>query len=132
MTNPKILIVDDDMGIRAQLKWGLDGYDVITADSRQNAIEQFDLHKPPVVTLDLGLPPDVNGVTEGFATLKAILKKAPDTKVLIVSGSELDDNVEMAKTNGAFEYYSKPIEIDRLQQLIQQAYSDYQSSIDNS
>ncbi len=129
MSNPKILIVDDDMGIRTQLKWGLDGYDVITADSRQHAIEQFDLHKPPLVTLDLGLPPDANGVTEGFATLKAILKKAPDTKVLIVSGAEVNNNAEIAKTNGAFEYYPKPIEIGRLQKLIRQAYSDYKSSI---
>ncbi|VAW53681.1 hypothetical protein MNBD_GAMMA07-2582 [hydrothermal vent metagenome] len=130
MSNPKILIVDDDLGIRSQLKWGLDGYEVITADSRLHAIEQFDLHQPPLVTLDLGLPPDANGTTEGFAILKAILKKAPNTKVLIVSGSNCANNEQLARKNGAFEYCPKPIEIDQLQKLIENAYSDYQLKID--
>ncbi|MFK5985334.1 MAG: response regulator [Pseudomonadota bacterium] len=129
MANPKILIVDDDEGMRTQLKWGLDGYEVITADSRLHAIEQFDLHHPPIVTLDLGLPPDADGTSEGFATLKAILQKAPETKVVIVSGSEDFGCAEMARSNGAFEYYPKPIELDRLQQVIEQAYADYQSNI---
>lgn len=128
MTNPKILIVDDDEGMRTQLKWGLEGYDVITADSRLHAIEQFDLHHPPLVTLDLGLPPDAEGTTEGFATLKEILQKAPDTKIVIVSGSEDVGNAEMARSNGAFEYYPKPVELDRLQQVIEQAYADYQAN----
>jgi len=131
MASPKILIVDDDIGIRTQLKWGLDGYEVITADSRTDAITQFELHAPPLVTLDLGLPPDAEGTTEGFATLKAILKKAPQTKVLIISGSDNTNNAKKAKQNGAFKYYSKPIEIHQLQQLIQQAYSDYQLNTDN-
>lgn len=127
MSNPKILIVDDDEGIRTQLKWGLEGYDVITADTRLHAIEQFDLHHPPLVTLDLGLPPDAEGTTEGFAILKAILKKAPETKIVIVSGSEDLGSAEMARNNGAFEYYPKPVELDRLQQVIKLAYDDYQS-----
>ncbi len=126
MKKPKILIVDDDEGIRTQLKWGFEGYDVITADSRLHAIEQFELHKPPLVTLDLGLPPDADGTTEGFATLKNILEKSPDTKVVIVSGSEESGNAETAKNNGAFEYCAKPIELDSLAQIMQRAYSDYQ------
>ena len=126
MANPKILIVDDDKGIRTQLKWGLDGFDVITADSRANALEQFRLHHPPLVTLDLGLPPDAEGTTEGFATLQEILKKAPETKVVIVSGSEDAGNSEKAKSQGAFDYYPKPLEIESLQRLIRKALADYQ------
>jgi len=129
MPNPKILIIDDDEGIRTQLKWGLEGYEVITANSRSHAIEQFELHHPPLVTLDLGLPPDAEGTTEGFATLKEILLKAPETKVVIVSGSEDMGNAETARNNGAFEYYPKPVELFRLQQVIQQAYADYQTSL---
>lgn len=128
MGNPKILIVDDDQGIRTQLKWGLDGYEVITADSRLNAIEQIDIYHPPLVTLDLGLPPDAEGTSEGFATLKEILQKAPETKVVIVSGSEDVGNAERARSSGAFEYYPKPIEIDRLQQVIKRAYADFQAT----
>lgn len=130
MSIPKILIVDDDEGIRTQLKWGLDGYDVITADSRLHAIELFDLHRPPLVTLDLGLPPDAEGTTEGFATLKAILKKAPGTKVVIVSGSEDFGNAEIARNCGAYEYYPKPVELGRLQQVIEHAYADYRNSLE--
>ena len=129
MLTPKILIVDDDEGIRTQLKWGLEGYEIITADSRSHAIEQFDFHKPALVTLDLGLPPDADGTSEGFATLKEILQKAPQTKVIIVSASEDLGNAEKAKNNGAYEYYPKPVELGRLQQVLNQAYIDYESAI---
>jgi two-component system, NtrC family, response regulator len=129
MSNPKILIVDDDKGIRTQLKWGLEGYDIITADSRPHALEQFNLHQPPLVTLDLGLPPDIEGTTEGFAILKAILKQAPETKVVIVSGSDALDSEKIAKNNGAFEFHSKPVSLDRLQQVIKDAYADYKTAL---
>ena len=128
MGDPKILIVDDDAGIRSQLKWGLEGYDVITADSRSHAMKLVDMHHPPLVTLDLGLPPDEEGTTEGFATLKEILKKAPNTKVVIISGSSDLGNADLAKSNGAFEYYPKPVELECLQQLMQRAYADYQAN----
>jgi two-component system NtrC family response regulator len=128
MTTPKILIIDDDEGIRSQLKWGLDGYQVVTADSRASAIKQIEAHHPPLVTLDLGLPPDVEGTSEGFAILNEILAKAPKTKVIIVSGSEDAGNDERAKNNGAFGYYSKPIDIDQLQLIIQRAYVDFNKS----
>jgi len=128
MVNPKLLIVDDDPGIRTQLKWGLEGYDVLTADSRLHAIEQIDAHHPPLVTLDLGLPPDAEGTTEGFAILKAIIERAPDTKVVVVSGSEEADSAEKAIKNGAFEFYPKPVEIERLQGVIERAYKDFKST----
>lgn len=125
MPNTKLMIVDDDPGIRTQLKWGLEGYDVITADSRLDAVEKFKKHHPPLVTLDLGLPPDADGTSEGFKTLEEILEKAPDTKVVIVSGSGEEANAIKAKNIGAFEYYSKPVEIISLQQLIERAYIEY-------
>lgn len=55
MDKPKLLIVDDDQGIRSQLQWGIEGFDIATADSRENAIKQLEVHQPHVVTLDLGL-----------------------------------------------------------------------------
>ncbi len=129
MLKPKILIVDDDEGIRTQLKWGLENYETITADTRLQAIEQFELHQPPLVTLDLGLPPDAEGTAEGFAVLKQIMDRAPDTKVIIISGSGDPANAEKARSHGAFEYYPKPVEINRLQQVIEQAYADYQANL---
>ncbi len=132
MSRPKLLIVDDDPGIRTQMKWGLDVYDVITAESRREAIEQFDLHHPAVVTLDLGLPPDADGTGEGFAALKEILHKAPQTNVLIVSGSGMSENAEKAREQGAYGYYPKPVEIEQLQQIIKLAYADYEKHIQGS
>jgi len=122
MDNPKLLIVDDDQGIRTQLKWGIEGFDIITANSRQKAIEQFEKHHPSVVTLDLGLPPDVEGTSEGFAILDAILQRGADTKVVVVSGSEENINSQKAKDNGAFDFYAKPVEIESLQKLVNCAY----------
>lgn len=125
-TSPKLLIIDDDAGIRSQLKWGLDAYDIIQAESRVRAIELFNLHLPSLVTLDLGLPPDAEGTAEGFAILKEILNKSPDTKVFIVSGSEEAGNAEKAKNVGALGYFSKPVELQKLQRAIQQAYKNHQ------
>lgn len=132
MLNPVLLIVDDDAGIRSQIKWGLEGYEIITADCRLDAIKQVEKHKPPLVTLDLGLPPDAEGTMEGFAALKAILECSPDTRVVVVSGSEESNSAEKAKTNGAYEYCPKPFKIVNLQQIIARAYVDYQDkSVDN-
>ena len=66
---PVLLIVEDDEGLQRQLKWAYEGYRVIGATDRAQAIEMVRLHEPAVVTLDLGLPPDPDGTSEGFATL---------------------------------------------------------------
>ena len=126
-TQKRLLIIDDDPGIRDQLKWSFDDYDVYTADSRSNAIAQIEEHNPPVVTLDLGLPPDEEGESEGFAILSQIMQIAPETKVIIVSGSDNPSSANKAAESGAFEYYSKPVQIDQLKLIIERAYQAYVS-----
>jgi len=123
MSKPLLLIVDDDEGIRTQLKWGIEGFNIITAGSRQNAIEQFEKHHPQIVTLDLGLPPDVDGTSEGFSILAAILERDPATTVIVVSASDKAVNSVKAVEQGAFEFYAKPIEIEVLQQVLDRAVS---------
>src|SRR5690606_29910802 len=83
---PKLLVVEDDPGLQRQLKWSYEGYEVLTAGDRQSAIDILRAEEPKVVTLDLGLPPDPDGTTEGFATLEAILRLQPKTKVIVASG----------------------------------------------
>ncbi len=80
---PVLLIVEDDEGLQRQLKWAYEGYRVVSASDRAQAIDLVRLHEPAVVTLDLGLPPDPDGTTEGFATLAEILAIKPDTKVIV-------------------------------------------------
>ena len=60
--NPKLLIVDDDEDIRSQLKWALcQDYEVVLAEDRPSGLEAFRAQRPPVVLLDLGLPPNPGG-----------------------------------------------------------------------
>jgi two-component system NtrC family response regulator len=84
----KILIIENNQDIQNQLKWGLSKtYEILQAMNRTDAIELFTKNMPPVVTLDLGLPPDEHNATEGLACLREILNKAPNTKVIVVSGN---------------------------------------------
>ena len=83
----KLLIVEDDPGLLKQLKWCFGDYDVFTAGDRKSAIAELRRHEPMVVLQDLGLPPNPEGVEEGLATLSEILKLAPHTKVIVVTGN---------------------------------------------
>src|SRR4029078_7178238 len=69
-------------GRQWQLMWASAGDRVVAAGDRAQAIDAVRLHEPTVVTLDLGLPPDPDGVEEGFATLPEILRLKPDTQAL--------------------------------------------------
>ena len=83
----KLLIVEDDPGLLSQLRWCFEGYDVFTAEDRESAIAELRRREPKVVLQDLGLPPEPEGVGEGLATLREILKLAPHTKVIVTSHS---------------------------------------------
>src|SRR3546814_9014034 len=74
----KLLIVEDDLGLQRQLRWAYDDYEVLVAGDRATAIDVLRAEEPDVVTLDLGLPPDPDGVDEGFSTLAEILALKPD------------------------------------------------------
>ncbi|MBI3441420.1 MAG: response regulator, partial [Proteobacteria bacterium] len=87
-----LLVVEDDPGLQDQLRWCFDHYEVIVAGDRVSAMEQVRRHQPPVITLDLGLPPDADGITEGLATLEEIVSQSPDTKVIVVTGQNDREN----------------------------------------
>ncbi|MBX9814688.1 MAG: sigma-54-dependent Fis family transcriptional regulator [Proteobacteria bacterium SG_bin5] len=118
----KLLIVEDDLGLQRQLRWAYEGYEVLTAADRAGAIEALRAHEPAVVTLDLGLPPDPDGVTEGFATLADILRLKPDTKVIVASGHGARDSALRAIAEGAWDFYHKPIDIDALGLIVARAF----------
>ena len=62
-SKPKLLIVEDDEGLQAQLKWAYDDFDVVIAGTREAALAALRSEEPAVVTLDLGLPPDPDGTS---------------------------------------------------------------------
>ena len=117
-----LLVVEDDPGMQKQLKWSLDDYALVFATMRQEAVAALRRHEPRVVLLDLGLPPDAEGVTEGFEALKAILSNAPQTKVIVVTGNADRDNALHAVRYGAYDFYQKPIDIEILKLIIDRAF----------
>ncbi len=119
---PKLLIVEDDAGLQRQLRWAYEGYTVLAATTRDEAITLLRAEEPPVVTLDLGLPPDPDGTSEGFATLEAILKLAPATKVIVASGHFERESMRRAIELGAWDFYQKPIDIDALGLIVARAF----------
>lgn len=121
-TKPKLLVIEDDPGLQAQLKWAYDDFDVVIAGDRQTALAALRAEAPAVVTLDLGLPPDPDGTREGFAVLDEIMAIKPDTKVVVASGHEAHDSALEAIRRGAYDFYRKPIDIDTLGLIVQRAW----------
>lgn len=122
MSEPTLLIVEDDPGLQSQLRWSFDEYKVLVADDRESAVAAVRRHQPAVVTLDLGLPPDPGGVTEGFATLQEILALAPETKLIVITGN--DDRLNPVRTvgMGAYDFYQKPIDPTMLAFVVSRAF----------
>ncbi|QIL01989.1 PEP-CTERM-box response regulator transcription factor [Sphingomonas sinipercae] len=131
IAKPKLLIVEDDEGLQRQLKWAYEDYEVVAAGDRASAIEALRLHEPCVVTLDLGLPPDPDGTTEGFAILTEILALKPDCKVVVASGHGEHESALRAIALGAYDFYRKPIDIDELGLIVARALRLHQLEAEN-
>jgi two-component system NtrC family response regulator len=119
---PVLLVVEDDEGLQRQLKWAYDGYRVISALNRAEALDLLRLHEPAVVTLDLGLPPDPDGTSEGFALLGDILRLQPATKVIVASGHGARESALHAIALGAYDFCAKPVDIDQLGLIVARAF----------
>ncbi|MEQ1726048.1 MAG: PEP-CTERM-box response regulator transcription factor [Sphingopyxis sp.] len=122
ITKQKLLIVEDDPGLQRQLRWAYEDYDVTVVGSREEALIALRAIEPAVVTLDLGLPPDPDGVSEGFRTLADILKLSPTTKVVIASGHNDRESALTAIAGGAWDFYQKPVDIDELGAIVKRAF----------
>ncbi|MXO50181.1 PEP-CTERM-box response regulator transcription factor [Erythrobacter gaetbuli] len=128
---PKLLIVEDDEGLQAQLRWAYDNYEVVIAGNRDQALAALRAEEPAVVTLDLGLPPDPDGTTEGFAVLDAIMAMKPDTKVVVASGHGARESALQAIDRGAYDFYQKPVDIDQLGMIVDRAFRLHEIEAEN-
>jgi two-component system NtrC family response regulator len=132
MTDPRrLLIVEDDPGLQRQLRWAYEGYQITVAGDRESAIAAVRADEPQVVTLDLGLPPDPDGVTEGFATMQAILAMKPDTRIVVASGHGDRASALRAIELGAWDFYAKPIDIDALGLIVARAFHVHGLEVEN-
>jgi two-component system NtrC family response regulator len=119
---PNLLIVEDDRALQKQIRWAFDQYETLTADDRESALAQIRRYQPPVVTMDLGLPPDADSVSEGFKLLEEVLTVAPDTKVIVLTGQNDRTNALRAIALGAYDFFAKPFEIEMLGLTIDRAF----------
>lgn len=122
----KLLIVEDDQGLQSQLRWHFDQYEVIIACNREEAINAIRLHEPPIVLQDLGLPPDDEGVEEGFKCIQEISSLSPATKIIVMTGNSDYENAVRAVAMGAYDFYQKPVNPDTLDMILQRAYHIFQ------
>ncbi len=119
---PPLLIVEDDLALQKQIKWSLDRFESVTAHDRQSALLQFRRHQPPVVTMDLGLPPDADSTSEGFKLLEQMLEIDPYVKVIVLTGQNDQSNAMRAVAIGAYDFLAKPFEPELLSLIIDRAY----------
>ena len=126
-----LLIVEDDPALQKQLRWSLDKFETLVADDLESAIAQVRRHNPPVVTMDLGLPPDPDSVSEGFKLLEQILGIAPETKVIVLTGQNDQANALRAIALGAYDFFAKPFEPELLSLTIERALRLYDLQQEN-
>ena len=132
MSTPKLLLIDDDPLILNQMKWALAAhYTLYLAGERKKAIALFRRELPPLVTLDLGLPPYPREAAEGFRLLSEMLASAPHTKILVVSGNSERENALKAVDQGAYDFFTKPIDLDELLVTLRRAYQLFQLEAEN-
>jgi two-component system NtrC family response regulator len=120
--SPQLLIVEDDLALQKQIKWALDRFVSVTANDRDSAIAQLKRHQPSVVTMDLGLPPDPDSTSEGFALLGQMLDFDPNLKVIVLTGQNDDANALRAVALGAYDFLAKPFEPERLNLILERAF----------
>jgi two-component system NtrC family response regulator len=119
----RLLIVEDDPGLQSQVRWCFsDDIEVALATDRESALTALRRLEPEVITLDLGLPPDPGGATEGFKLLEDILRLAPMAKIIVVTGREEKENAVKAIGMGASDFYQKPLDADILTFVVNRAF----------
>lgn len=121
----KLLIVEDDLGLRSQLRWCFDDYEVLEAEDCKTALMQVQKGAPAIVLLDLGLPPDPANVSEGLRALEQIRTLAPEIKIVVVTGNDERQNALRAVAMGAYDFYQKPVDAGILRLIVDRAYNLY-------
>jgi two-component system, NtrC family, response regulator len=120
--HPVLLLVDDDPEIRDQMKWALaSDYQLLEAMDRSTALAHVQKSMPRLILLDLGLPPDIDGASEGLAILRETLCVNPMAKVIVITGNSDRAKAVAAIESGAYDFIEKPVQIEVLKVVLQRA-----------
>lgn len=111
----KLLLVDDEKGITESLQsfFKARGFNTITANSGEEALEQVKKAKPDIVFLDIRM----RGMN-GLDTLERIKRLDKGIKVIMLTIHEEQEMIEKAKSLGADEYITKPFRVDYLEEVV--------------
>jgi len=121
MSKPKLLVIEDDAALSAQYRWAFPDCRVLLAADRRQALHLAEREQPEAALLDLGLAPDAEGVTEGFATLDGLRSVSRGTLVIVVSGQGQRENMLRAVAQGAYDFCEKPVDLAALRTILDRA-----------
>ncbi|MCM8813050.1 MAG: sigma-54 dependent transcriptional regulator [Candidatus Omnitrophica bacterium] len=115
---PRILIVDDDQSFRFVLEETLrkEGYSVAACAGGGQALEQFSRERFDVVTLDIKMPD-----MDGFEVLRRMKAQVPEQLILIITAFGGQKIAVEAVQKGAYDYFTKPFELEELRVVIRRA-----------
>ena len=116
---PKLLIIEDDLGLCSQYRWAFPECQVLFAHTREQALALAQKERPPVAIMDLGLPPDPDGVSEGFAALDGLVRLTREMKVIVATSHDDRTHALRAIAAGAYDFCEKPIDIQVLNTIVQ-------------
>ncbi|NDP38260.1 MAG: PEP-CTERM-box response regulator transcription factor [Rhodoferax sp.] len=126
-----LLIVEDDLALQKQIKWSLDRFESVTAHDRSSALLQMRKCLPAVITMDLGLPPDADSVSEGLKLLEQVMAFDPDIKVIVLTGQNDQANALRAVAMGAYDFFAKPFEPELLNLTVERAFKMFELQREN-
>jgi len=127
----RLLIVEDDPDLLKQLKGCFEGYEVYTAENREDAITELRRHEPAVVLQDFDLPSKNENVDGGLETLADVLRLAPHTKVIVLIDNVAQEIALSAVAQGAHNFYKKPIDPDIVRLIVNRAFAIYELEAEN-
>jgi DNA-binding NtrC family response regulator len=115
---PQILIVDDELNIRRILQMAFDkaGYDAVTAEDGRTALIELEKQRFDAVITDVTMP----GMT-GYELQRLINEAAPEIPVIIMTAFGTIPQAVAAIRNGAFEYITKPFDLEHLKKVVASA-----------
>ena len=123
----RLLIIEDEISVAKQLKWGLSkDYEIAIASDPKRARTLLASGAYPVATLDLGLPPHPDTPTEGFKLLEELPSLSPHTKLIVITGNAEEENAVKAVSLGAADFCAKPIDLKLLKIILSRTFRIYE------